>query len=141
MGEEASIGGRAALSTFLVDTSVLIDVLRGVPDRVERLKALVESGHILACSAITVAELFAGMRQKERAPTVALLDSLEHFDVTRPIAERAGLLRREWAARGRTFALPDLLLASTAISHGLLFITDNVRDFPMKELQLHELAE
>jgi predicted nucleic acid-binding protein len=100
------------VSTFLVDTSVLIDVLRGVPDRVESVKALVEAGHILGCSAITVAELFAGMRQKERAATVSLLDSLEHFDVTRPIAEKAGLLRGEWAAKGRTFSLPDLLIAA-----------------------------
>ncbi|MEO6326551.1 MAG: type II toxin-antitoxin system VapC family toxin [Thermoanaerobaculia bacterium] len=129
------------MSTYLADTSVLIDVLRGVPDRVERLKALVEAGHILACSAITVAELFAGMRQRERTVTVGLLDSLEHFDVTRPIAEKAGLLRREWATKGRTFSLPDLLIAATAISHGLILITDNVKDFPMKELELHELAE
>jgi len=129
------------VSTFLVDTSVLVDVLRGVPDRVQRLKALVEAGHILACSAITVAELFAGMRQKERAATVALLDSLEHFDVTRPIAEKAGLLRAEWAAKGRTFSLPDLLIAATAIMQGLLLITDNLRDFPMKELQIHQLTE
>lgn len=51
------------MSTYLTDTSVLIDVLRGVPDRVERLKSLVDAGHILGCSAITVGELFAGMRQ------------------------------------------------------------------------------
>ena len=129
------------MSTVLVDTSVLIDVLRGVPARVEKLKALVEAGHILACSAITVGELFAGMRPKERAATVALLDSLEHFDVTRAIAEKAGLLRGEWSAKGRTFSLPDLFIAATAISHRLLLITDNVRDFPMKDLQIHELTK
>ena len=43
------------MSTYLADTSVLIDVLRGVPDRVKKLKALVEAGHTLACSAVTVA--------------------------------------------------------------------------------------
>jgi predicted nucleic acid-binding protein len=129
------------VSTYLADTSVLIDVLRGVPDRVERLKRLVEAGHVLACSAITVAELFAGMRPKERASTVGLLDSLEHFDVTRPIAERAGLLRSEWAKKGRTLSIPDLLIAATAISQGLILITDNARDFPMKELALHALTE
>jgi len=133
------------VSTYLADTSVLIDVLRGVPDRVKKLKALVEAGHTLACSAVTVAELFAGMRPRERAGTVALLDSLEHLDVTRPIAERAGLLRREWTARGRTLSLPDLLIAATAIHHGMILVTDNVKDFlkdfPMTELQLHVLEE
>jgi predicted nucleic acid-binding protein len=129
------------VSTYLVDTSVLIDVLRGAPHRVERLRALVEDGHLLACSVITVAELLAGMRPKEQGATVALLDSLEIVDVTRPIAERAGLLRREWASRGRTLSLPDLLIAASAIHHGLVLVTDNVKDFPMRNLRLGRLEE
>ena len=150
MGAEPAVGGREAprpdnaeppVSTYLVDTSVLIDVLRGVRGRAERLEALVDAGHILACSTIAVAELFAGMQPKERITTVALLDSLEHFDVTRPIAERAGLLRREWTARGHTISLPNLLIASAAINHGLILITDNVKDYPMRELRLHQLEE
>ena len=63
--------------------------------------------------------------------------SLETYDVARPIAERAGLLRRTWAARGRTLALADLLIASTALELGLGLVTDNAKDFPMKELRLH----
>ena len=125
------------MSTYLLDTSVLVDALRGVRGRAEHLERLVQDGHLLACSAITVAEIFAGMRPKEREATVTLLDSLEHYDITRPIAERAGLLRREWSARGKTLALPDLLIASVALSHGLILITDNSKDFPMKELQVH----
>jgi predicted nucleic acid-binding protein len=126
------------VSTYLLDTSVLVDALRGVRGRAEILERLVADGHLLACSAITVAELFAGMRPKERDATVTLLDSLEHYDITRPVAERAGLLRREWSARGRTLALPDLLIASVVMTHGLILVTDNAKDFPMKDLQLHD---
>ena len=90
----------------------------------------------LACSAIMVAEVFAGMRPKERGALVDLIDSLEHYDITRPIAERAGLLRREWSVRGKNLALPDLLIASVALTHGLILLTDNAKDFPMKDLQL-----
>jgi predicted nucleic acid-binding protein len=125
------------VSTYLLDTSVLIDVLRGVHGRAEELAHLVENGHLLACSVITVAEVYAGMRPRERAATKTLLDSLETYDVTRQIAERAGLLRRTWAARGKTIALVDLLIASTALELGVVLVTDNIRDFPMKELQLH----
>lgn len=125
------------MSTYLLDTSVLIDALRGVRGRAEELAHLVEDGHLLACSVITVAEVYAGMRPRERAATETLLDSLETHDVTRQIAERAGLLRRTWAARGKTLALADLLIASTALGLGLVLVTDNTRDFPMKELQLH----
>ena len=80
------------------------------------------------------------MKPKEREETVALLDSLEHYDITRPIAERAGLLRRDWSAQGKTLALADLLIASVALTHGLILITDNTKDFPMKELRLHDLS-
>jgi predicted nucleic acid-binding protein len=62
-------------------------------------------------------------------------------DVTRPIAEQAGLLRREWASRGRTLSLPDLLIAASAIHHGLVLVTDNVKDFPMRDLRLGSLEE
>jgi predicted nucleic acid-binding protein len=125
------------VSTYLLDTSVLIDALRGVRGRAEDLAQRVEDGHLLACSVITVAEVYAGMRPRERAATENLLESLETYDVTRQIAERAGLLRRTWAARGKTIALIDLLIASTALESGLILVTDNIRDFPMKELQLH----
>ena len=125
------------MSTYLLDTSILIDALRGVRGRAEELALLVEDGHLLACSVMTVAEIHAGMRPRERAATVALLDSLETCDVTRQIAERAGLLRRTWAARGRTLALVDLLIASTALVAGLVLVTDNTKDFPMKDLQMH----
>ncbi len=128
------------MSTYLLDTSVLVDALRGIRGRAEILERLIEDGHLLACSAITVAEVFAGIKPKEREATVALLDSLEHYDITRPVAERAGLLRREWSARGKTIALPDLLIASVALTHGLIFVTDNGRGFPMKDLQLHSFG-
>ena len=80
------------------------------------------------------------MKAKEREETVALLDSLEHYDITRPIAERAGLLRRDWSARGKTLGLADLLIASVALTHGLILITDNTKDFPMRDLRLHDFA-
>jgi predicted nucleic acid-binding protein len=122
------------LSTYLLDTSVIIDVLRGVRRRAERVERLLADGHLLACTAINVAEVFAGMRPKERGPTVALLASLEHYDITRELAEKAGTLRREWANRGRTLTLPDCLIAAAALTHGLVLVTDNTKDFPMHDL-------
>ncbi|HKC24937.1 MAG TPA: type II toxin-antitoxin system VapC family toxin [Thermoanaerobaculia bacterium] len=122
------------MSTYLLDTSVLIDTLRGRGERPALLRRLLEGGHLLACCAINVAELVAGMRPRERAPTMKLLDSLEHYDITRSVAERAGTLRQEWARRGRTLTIADLLIASIALEHRLVLVTDNVKDFPMPEL-------
>jgi predicted nucleic acid-binding protein len=127
------------LSTYLLDTSVIIEVLRGVRRRIETVERLLADGHLLACTAINVAEVFAGMRPKERGPTVAFLASLEHYDMTRDLAEKAGTLRREWATRGRTLTLADCLIAAAALTHGLVLVTDNAKDFPMPGLLRHAL--
>ena len=47
-------------SVFLIDTDVLIDYLRGRPEAVVYLESLTDR---LLISAITVAELYAGVRE------------------------------------------------------------------------------
>jgi hypothetical protein len=108
------------------------------PGRV--LERLVEDGHRLACSAITVAEVIAGMRPKEREATVALLDSLEHHDITRPVAERAGLLRRGVVGAGQDNRTPRSPHRFHRPDPRSDLCDDNARDFPMKELQLHSFG-
>ena len=52
---------------------------------------MVDSPKLLACSVITVAEIYAGMRPKERSATVALLDSLETYELVYAIEEELGI--------------------------------------------------
>jgi len=122
--------------TVLLDTSVLIDVLNGRRQRLEFVRSLAEEGHLLACCAITIAEVCAGMRHGEARATGDLLSGLEYFDTSRVVARRAGHLKAAWAAKGRTLALPDVLIAAIALEYGLTFATDNRKHFPMPELKL-----
>lgn len=125
------------MATFLVDTSVLVDALNGRNGRPVLLERLIEQGHSLACCAVNVAEVYAGMRPKEERVTRALLESLSFLDLTWEVARRAGEIRREWGSRGRTLSVADCLIASAAMAHDAILITDNVKDFPMKDLKLH----
>jgi len=61
---------------ILLDTSVLIDVLRNRNKRRELLTTLVEAEHTLATTVVNIAELYAGMRPREAAGTEALLGGL-----------------------------------------------------------------
>jgi len=124
---------------LLVDTSVLIDALRLRRGRRQLLAELVRSGHTLATSALNIAEIFAGMRPEEEANTRRLLNPLECYEVTPPSAELAGRFKRDWARKGRTLTLTDTLIAATALEHGCVLVTDNRKDFPMPELELHPL--
>ncbi len=124
---------------LLLDTSVLIDVLRSRNQRRELLAELVRAGHTLATSTLNVAELYAGMRPTEEAQTEAFLEGLECFDLGGSAARVAGKLKYVWAQKGRTLTLPDTIVAATAIERKCVLMTDNSKDFPMREVQLYRL--
>jgi predicted nucleic acid-binding protein len=123
---------------ILLDTSVLIDVLRRRNGRCEALAVLVRAHESLATTSLNIAELYAGMRPGEEASTEALLDGLECFDVT-GAARLGGKLKNQWSKRGRTLSLADALIAAIAIEERCALLTDNRKDFPMSELQLYSL--
>ena len=101
---------------------------------------MVEANHVLATSAINVAEVYAGLRSGEEARTVRLLGRLEVYPITGQIARVAGDLKQEWAKKGRTLELPDTLIAATVLAHGCMLMTDNRKDFPMPELRFFDMA-
>ncbi len=127
-------------ASYLVDTNILIHAIRQKKGRWELLQGLVEAGGSLACSVLTVGELYAGMKPHERARTEELLDGFERHEVTEEIARYAGLLKNEWTLKGFTFTLVDMMIAATAIAHDLTLITENRKDFPMAELKLHPIS-
>ncbi len=64
------------MTVFLPDTSVLIDTLNRNPGRVELLRSLITQGHSLACCAVTVGEVYAGMRPSEASLTAQFFSTL-----------------------------------------------------------------
>ena len=121
--------------TILLDTSVIIDALRERHDRHKFLEERKQAGDTLACSAITVAEVYAGMRPSETAATEEFLQGLECIEVTQGIARRAGSLKYEWARKGVTIDIPDAVIAGVALMYDLWLATDNVKDLPMPGLR------
>jgi predicted nucleic acid-binding protein len=124
---------------LLLDTSVLIDVLRQRNQRRRFVADLVRAGHTLCTATLNVAELYAGMRAGEEAGVEALLAGLGLHDLTGPGARMAGKLKNTWSRKGRTLTLADTIVAAVAIEHGCQLLTDNRKDFPMPEVQLHPL--
>jgi predicted nucleic acid-binding protein len=127
---------------LLLDTSVLIDVLRLRHGRRELLAELVRAGNTLATTALNVAELYAGMRPGEEARTEDFLDALDCYELTVAAGRLAGSLKNKYARRGgRTLTLADTIIAATAMERRCTLVTDNRKDFPMTELNYYDLPE
>jgi predicted nucleic acid-binding protein len=125
------------MATFLLDTSVIMDVLNNRRGRPAFLLELVKAGHVLACCPINITEVYAGMRPKEEAVTEELFASLQHFPIAPPAARLAGEIKGDYARKGTTLNLGDVIIAAAALHYDLTLLTDNIKDFPMKELPLH----
>jgi predicted nucleic acid-binding protein len=117
----------------LLDTTVLIDALRGRP-AAERLLALRARGPVPWVCAINVEEVWRGLRAGEEKAGRLLLSGLRVAPLRGMEGERAGLWRRNFAARGVTLTQADCLIASAAVSAGVPLATGNPKDFPMREL-------
>ena len=116
----------------LVDTDILIDFLRGRESARGFLSARLDDA-VIYCSAITVAEIFAGMKEHERGKTVALIESLHILDVTREIAERAGTYKRD--ENRQSLELDDCFIVATAFVIGAVLATGNGKHYPMKDIE------
>ena len=116
----------------LVDTDVWIDYLRGHPQAIACIKQLPERVWI---SAVSVAELHAGVREgAERDALALLISSLDVADLTAEIATRGGLLRRDYG-RSHGVGLNDALIAATALELDLQLLTLNVKRYPAIDKQ------
>jgi predicted nucleic acid-binding protein len=126
---------------LLLDTSVLIDVLRFRHRRRELLADLARAGNTLATTALNIAELYAGMRPEEQARTEDFLEALDCYELTAAAGRLAGSLKNRYASKGRTLTLADTIVAAIAMERRCTLMTDNRKDFPMPELDLYDLPE
>lgn len=117
--------------TILIDTSVIIDHLRGNPAARQALTTAAHDGERLAASVVTKVEVLAGMRPSEQQATRRLLDVLDWVPADDAIAGQAG----EWAnryLRSHPGVDPvDYIIAATAASLDASLWTRNLKHFPM----------
>lgn len=116
--------------TAVIDTSVLIDYLRGHEPAADLLEKERAAGPLHA-SEITRLEVLAGIRPAEEEPTRSLLATLLWHPVDTEVAEKAGEFGRQWLPSHNGIDGADLAIASTAVLLDARLLTCNVRHFPM----------
>lgn len=114
----------------LLDTTILIDVLRGDSRAVDLLNALTEPP---MSSEICRLELLQGLRQHEFTAAHMLIDLIEWYPVVEPVTTLAGELGRRWRPSHSGIDAADLIVAATTQLTSARLATLNVRHFPMFE--------
>lgn len=124
------------MGAVLLDTTVVIDVLRGRPRAIERLRALRETGDAPYVCAVNVEETARGLRPDEAPDAARLFAGLRVAQLGESEGWQAGTWRRDFAARGLTLSQADCLVAAASLGIGGRLATGNPRDFPMSELDV-----
>jgi predicted nucleic acid-binding protein len=115
----------------VVDSSVVIDLLRARAPALDVLVQANERNWRLACSILTKVEILRGMRPEEEPGTRNLLAAFDWIEVDDTIAEIAGELGRRFFRSHQGIGATDLVVAATVIQIGGELWTTNLRHFPM----------
>lgn len=112
----------------IVDTDILIDAALQISKAIDCLDGL-EQNSKLSVSVITQMELFVGCADKtELKNTERFLQRFQVLKINEQISDTAiGLLLQYRLSHG--LAIPDALIAATAITFNQPFISKNQRDF------------
>ena len=111
---------------IMLDTDIFVDHLRGYPPAVSFFGSLTPEREVLF-SAVTEAELISGKDCKNGIKKELLLHFLHRWTkipVSNQVAELAGDLVRDYS-----LALPDALIAATALVSKAELLTRNIKDF------------
>ena len=120
---------------ILLDTTVLIDVLRGKP-AAARLRELSATAVPPYACAVNADEIWRGTRESERAAVERLLGALREAPLGIAEGRKAGEWRQRYARDGVTLSQADCLIAAAAVSVGATLATGNPDHFPMAELSV-----
>jgi hypothetical protein len=106
----------------LFDTNILIDHLNGVAKATREIRR----SHDPAIGVITWIEVMTGAASpSEEAILRAFLSNFQYLAMTREVAERAAVIRRQ-----KRIKMPDAIILATAEAAGRVLVTRNVKDFP-----------
>ena len=139
------VGERAAAGRFgacwlrdlalLLDTTVLIDALRGRP-AAGRLRALRDSAPAPWVCAVNVEEVMRGTSSQKEEVVLRFLKGLRLAPLGRAEGELAGRWRRDYARKGVALSQADCLIAAAAAGVGARLASGDPRHFPMPELEV-----
>jgi tRNA(fMet)-specific endonuclease VapC len=124
--------------TYLADTSWVVEHLRGNQEVTDSLNSL--GNDVVSISIITVAELYVGAyRSSNLTRTLSavrdFIDKVVILDIDDDICLRFGREKAVLLNKGQPIGDADLLIAATALHHGLTLLTKDLDFERIEDLQ------
>jgi len=132
---------------WLLDRNVLSELRRPKPDAKVLAFVSAQSLSLLHVSVVTFAEIRFGIELvKDVGRRMELNDWLEHkvrpmfenraLEITEDILLKWRLLVEEGRKSGHTFSEPDLIIAATALHHGLTVVSRDTSEYEQANVQV-----
>lgn len=117
---------------YLLDTNIIIYSLKGNQAVQENLR--IRCNGIFCISVISLMELYYGAYKSQRvesnlAKVKTIEKTLRVIQAGEEIVELFGMLKAQLEAKGQPVDDFDLVIASTALAHNLILVTNNIRHF------------
>lgn len=126
--------------TYFINTDVMIDFFKH-KDPAKALITSLSKQNTLALSALIVTELRSGWTSEQADFLLPIYALCSIVPVSKEIAEQAGQWRQEYKAKGQHLGTPDTVIAATAYLANSPLVTNNIKDYPMPELNLYKPPE
>ena len=119
---------------MILDTTALIDIIRGNSNAVKKLKSATEDGVQVSTTLLTVFELFSGLAhtqkpEKELQRIRNILSTQTKFPLTEATAERAGRIHGLLKLQGRSTEAIDVMIGTIALERNESVLTRNIEHF------------
>lgn len=124
---------------ILLDTDVLIAHLRGQQEVSFQVRGLLASNLLVAYTAVSVAEIYQGIRSNEKEAAEHTFSTMECLEINRAVGKRAGEYLKSYA-KSHGLEVPDALIAASAFVHKFSLCTFNWKHYPMSDIGKHRLA-
>ena len=126
---------------YLLDTDTVIDFMQNRGDTRARIAAMTEAGDLIGLCAVTIAELYSGLSEKNLRLFSDWLTSLPYWHISLEAAMQAGIYRRTASEAGKTSHVSDCLVAACAREQSATVLTSNSKDYPMDDVRVLSLRE
>jgi predicted nucleic acid-binding protein len=121
---------------LLLDTDVIINLLKKHPETVERFIELSEHGTIFLLSPIVIAEIYAGAFKHEHPQIETFLSLCQPLTLDGEVARMTGHYANRYRKAFQGISLEDYFLAATARQQHCPLWTGNRKHYPMDDIDL-----